>query len=144
MLNATLGIQDSYTITSLAQNTSYDIRVTAYDTSGNESAFASATEVTAQTEVQDVNAPTKPTNLSDDLIGATAISISWTASTDDVGIDYYRVYVDDIVQSPTTSNTAYTITGLIPDTQYTINVDAVDTSGNISPLSDDLIVTTTI
>ena len=142
VLNATLGIQDSYTIISLAQNTSYDIRVTAYDTSGNESAFANATEVTAQTEVQDVNAPTKPTNLSVDLIGTTAISISWTASTDDVGIDYYRVYVDDVIQAPTTSSTAYTITGLIPDTEYTVNVDAVDTSGNISPLSDDLIVTT--
>lgn len=142
VLNATLGIQDSYTIRSLAQNTSYDIRVTAYDTSGNESAFASATEVTAQTEVQDVNPPTKPTNLSADLIGLTEILISWTASTDDVGIDYYRVYVDDIVQSPTTSNTTYNITGLSPNTQYTINVDAVDTSGNISPLSDDLIVTT--
>ena len=142
VLNTTLGIQNSYTIRSLTQNTSYDIRVTAYDTSGNESAFASATEVTAQTEVQDVNPPTKPTNLSADLIGSTEILISWTASTDDVGIDYYRVYVDDIVQSPTTSNTTYNITGLSPDTQYTINVDAVDTSGNISPLSDDLIVTT--
>ena len=142
VLNATLGIQDSYIITSLAQGTSYNIRVTAYDTSGNESAFASATEVTAQTSVQDVTPPTKPTNLSDGLIGSTAIGISWTASTDNVGIDYYRVYVDDIVQSPTTSNTSYTITGLIPDTQYTINVDAVDTSGNFSQLSDDLIVTT--
>ena len=142
VLNATLGIQDSYTIIGLSQNTSYDIRVTAYDTSGNESAFASATEVTAQTEVQDVNAPTKPTNLSADLIGTTAIGISWTASTDDVGIDYYRVYVDDIIQAPTTSSTAYTITGLIPDTEYTVNVDAVDTSGNISLLSNDLIVTT--
>ena len=142
VLNATLGIQDSYIITSLAQGTSYNIRVTAYDTSGNESAFASATEVTAQTSVQDVTPPTKPTNLSTGLIGSTAIGISWTASTDDVGIDYYRVYVDDIVQSPTTSNTSYTITGLIPDTQYTINVDAVDTSGNFSQLSDDLIVTT--
>lgn len=142
VLNATLGIQDSYTITSLAQNTSYNIRVTAYDTSGNESAFASATEVTAQTSVQDVTPPTKPTNLSAGLIGFTQVIISWTASTDDVGIDYYRVYVDDIVQSPTTSNTTYIITGLSPDTQYTINVDAVDTSGNISPLSDDLIVTT--
>ncbi|MCP4490471.1 MAG: fibronectin type III domain-containing protein, partial [Gammaproteobacteria bacterium] len=88
--------------------------------------------------------PTKPTNLSDDLIGTTAISISWTASTDDVGIDYYRVYVDDILQTPSDSNTSYTITGLVPDTQYTINVDAVDTSGNFSQLSDDLIVTTTI
>ena len=142
VLNATLGIQDSYIITSLAQGTSYNIRVTAYDTSGNESAFASATEVTAQTSIQDVTPPTKPTNLSTGLIGSTAIGISWTASTDNVGIDYYRVYVDDIVQSPTTSNTSYTITGLIPDTQYTINVDAVDTSGNFSQLSDDLIVTT--
>ena len=142
VLNATLGIQDSYIITSLAQGTSYNIRVTAYDTSGNESAFASATEVTAQTSVQDVTPPTKPTNLSDGLIGSTAIGISWTASTDNVGIDYYRVYVDDIVALPTTSNTSYTITGLIPDTQYTINVDAVDTSGNFSQLSDDLIVTT--
>ena len=142
VLNTTLPIQDSYTITGLAQNTSYDIRVTAYDTSNNESAFANATEVTAQTEVQDVNTPTKPTNLSADLIGTTTISISWTASTDNVGIDYYRVYVDDILQSPTTSSNAYNVINLVPDTQYTINVDAVDTSGNVSQLSDDLIETT--
>lgn len=142
VLNATLGIQDSYTITSLAQNTSYNIRVTAYDTSGNESAFASATEVTAQTSVQDVTPPTKPTNLSAGLIGFTQVIISWTASTDNIGIDYYRVYVDDIVQIPSDANTTYTITGLQSNTQYTINVDAVDTSGNPSALSDDLIVTT--
>jgi chitodextrinase len=140
--NETLGIQDSYTIISLAQNTSYNIKVTAYDTSGNESSLTSATEITVQTAVQDVNAPTQPTNLAADLLGSTAIGISWTASLDDVGIDYYRVFVDDVMQAPTTSSTAYNITGLIPDTQYTINVDAVDTSGNISRLSDDLTVTT--
>jgi chitodextrinase len=142
VLNATLAIQDSYTITSLAQNTSYDIRVTAYDTNGNESDFASATEVTAQTKVQDLDSPTKPTNLSADLIGSTTISISWTASTDNVGIDYYGVYVDAELQSPTTSNTSYEITGLDPDTQYEIFVEAVDTSGNISQPSDYLTVTT--
>ena len=142
VLNATLGIQDSYIVTSLAQGTSYDIRVTAYDTSNNESAFANATEVTAQTEVQDVTPPSRPINLSDDLIGTTTISISWAASTDNVGIDYYRIYVDNIIQFPTTSSNTYNVTGLVPDTQYTINVDAVDTSGNVSQLSQDLIVTT--
>ena len=142
VLNATLGIEDNYTITSLSSNTSYAIRVTAYDTSGNESAYASATEVNAQTSVQDVTPPTKPTNLNASLIGFTQVTISWTASTDNIGIDYYRVYVDDIVQIPSDANTTYTITGLQSDTQYTINVDAVDTSGNPSALSDDLIVTT--
>ena len=142
VLNVTLGIEDNYTITSLSSNTSYAIRVTAYDTSGNESAYASATEVNAQTSVQDVTPPTKPTNLNASLIGFTQVTISWTASTDNIGIDYYRVYVDDIVQIPSDANTTYTITGLQSDTQYTINVDAVDTSGNPSALSDDLIVTT--
>jgi len=92
--------------------------------------------------VQDVTPPSRPINLSDDLIGTTTISISWAASTDNVGIDYYRIYVDNIIQFPTTSSNTYNVTGLVPDTQYTINVDAVDTSGNVSQLSKDLVVMT--
>jgi len=144
VLEDTLGTQTNYTILGLLQNTIYLIRVTAFDSNGNESSFASATEVDAITSEQDTTPPTTPTNLSADLVGRTQVTISWTASTDNVGVNYYRIYLDGVVQLPTEIGTTYTIFGLQAGTQYTINVDAVDTSGNASALSSNLIVSTTL
>ena len=144
VLEDTLGTQTNYTILGLLENTTYLIRVTAFDANGNESSFASATEVTAQTGFQDTTPPTTPTNLSADLVGRTQVTISWTASTDNVAVNYYRIYLDGVIQLPTEIGTTYTIFGLQAGTQYTINVDAVDTSGNASALSSNLIVSTTL
>jgi chitodextrinase len=143
-LNQTLGVQNNYTITGLTQNTSYDIKVTAFDEAGNESVLADATEVTQSTgNSSDVQAPSIPQNLTLDIIGATEATVSWTASTDNVGVALYNVYVDDVLQTPTDSNTFYSITGLVVDTTYEVSVSAQDAAGNESAKSTPITITTT-
>src|SRR5262249_25661560 len=71
--------------------------------------------------------------------GTGSVSLSWTASTDNVGVDHYDVYrsttsgftpsaANKVGQSTTTS---YTDAGLAAGTYYYL-VDAADASGNIS------------
>ena len=81
-------------------------------------------------------APTEPGALS--LIGASddAVGLSWTGSTDNVGIAGYRVYQDTggggWVSLGTTSQRFFTISGLDPSTGYTFGVTAFDAAGNVS------------
>ena len=68
----------------------------------------------------------------------TSLEFTWTAASGDV--DHYNVYVStdegDYVLVGTTSETAYTVTGLNGAT-YKVRVEAVDAAGNIGPMSDE-------
>ena len=57
--------------------------------------------------------------------------LSWTASTDNIGVAGYIVRRDGtpIAFTPSTS---FVDTGLAPGTTYTYDVTALDTSGNVS------------
>ena len=46
------------------------------------------------TAVADNQSPTAPTNLTSSNVGASNFDISWTASTDNIGVTGYNVYVD--------------------------------------------------
>ena len=143
VLYATLGLQNNIMITGLSQSTSYAIKVTAYDEAGNESSLSSATEVTATTgSASDVTSPTIPTNLRATLIGSTGFTVAWDASTDDTGVTMYKVYLDNVLQTPSDANTFYTFGGLLPDTDYGVTVEALDAAGNVSARSAKLEVRT--
>ena len=143
VLYATLGLQNNVLITGLSSSTSYDIKVTAYDEAGNESLLSSATEVTVTTGAElDVTPPTTPTNLTAPLLASTGFTVSWDASTDDVGVTQYKVYLDNVLQTPSDDNTFYTIGGLSPNTDYFVTVEALDAVGNVSLRSAKLKVTT--
>ena len=143
VLYATLGLQNNIMITGLSQSTSYAIKVTAYDEAGNESLLSSATEVTATTgSASDVTSPTIPTNLRPTLIGSNGFTVAWDASTDDTGVTMYKVYLDNVLQTPSDANTFYTFSGLLPDTDYGVTVDALDAAGNVSARSIKLEVRT--
>ncbi|MDR1974572.1 MAG: T9SS type A sorting domain-containing protein [Bacteroidales bacterium] len=87
----------------------------------------------------DIAAPTVPTDLAG-VPTETNIALTWTASTDNVGVVKYNVYVDgQLVDTVTETN--YTITGLTAETQYTIEVEAVDAAGNISPKASVVLTT---
>ncbi|MGZ8501376.1 MAG: hypothetical protein ACXWW6_00840 [Candidatus Limnocylindrales bacterium] len=64
--------------------------------------------------------------------GATTVALSWTAATDNVGVDHYRVLRDG-VQVGTPGGTSFNDTGRAPQTSYTYTVSAVDGSGNEGP-----------
>ena len=95
--------------------------------------------------IDDVTAPTAPTNLAFANAGSSYISVTWTASTDNKAVKGYEIMVNGKKVGLTmgAANTAYTATGLIPNTGYKITVKAVDLDGNKSALSNELSAKTT-
>ncbi len=114
----------TYTVTGLTPSTQYSIYVKAKDAAGNNTNSNTITPTTAA----DTQAPSAPT-LSTSSTGSTSIGLTWTAATDNVGVTGYDVYVGGTLNG-TTTNTTYTVTGLIPSTQYSIYVKAKDAAGN--------------
>lgn len=89
----------------------------------------------------DTQAPTAPTSLASTATTTTSISVSWNASTDNVGVTGYNVYSNGVLKTTVTGLTA-TITGLTASTSYNINVSAKDAAGNTSASSNTIAVTT--
>ena len=74
-------------------------------------------------------------------IGSTQINLSWTASTDNVGVTSYKVYRgDSLVGSPAT--TSYIDTGLAASTSYSYTLVACDAANNCSAQSNPVSATT--
>lgn len=126
------------TISGLTAGTSYTFTVKAKDAAGNLSAASNA--VTVSTTAQpggDTQAPTAPTNLASTAQTTSSITLSWTASTDNVGVTGYDVYNGTTLATTVTGTTA-TISGLAADTSYTFTVKAKDAAGNVSAASNAL------
>ncbi|MDP9842091.1 fibronectin type III domain-containing protein [Streptosporangium lutulentum] len=89
----------------------------------------------------DRQAPTVPGNLAVTAKTATTVTLSWSASTDNVGVAGYQVLRGGTVVA-TAPNTPYTVTGLTPATAYGFTVVARDAAGNTSGASNAVSVTT--
>ncbi|MFD3259018.1 S8 family serine peptidase [Paenibacillus lentus] len=89
----------------------------------------------------DTQAPSVPSNLTSAGKTSTSVSLSWSASTDNVGVTAYEVYQGSSLAA-TVTNTSATITGLTPNTTYTFTVKARDAAGNRSAASNTVTVTT--
>ncbi|MGE5599381.1 MAG: discoidin domain-containing protein, partial [Bacteroidota bacterium] len=79
----------------------------------------------------DTQAPTVPTNLTATAVSSSQIDLSWTASTDNVGVTGYRIYRGGEAIA-TTAGTSYSDTGLSPNTTYSYTVSAYDAANNES------------
>ena len=79
----------------------------------------------------DSEAPSAPGNLTITGVTSTSVALSWTASTDNVAVSGYDVYVDNAFQTSVTSTSA-AISGLAPSTTYMVYVVARDAAGNNS------------
>jgi len=65
------------------------------------------------------------------VISSSQINLSWSPSSDNVGVAGYGVYRGG-VQIATATTTSYSNTGLSPATSYTYTVAAYDAAGNVS------------
>ena len=108
----------------------YTVAVEAYDVAGNTSSRAQRTATTAACP-GDTQAPSTPSNLARTGSTTTSISLSWSASTDNVGVTGYGIYNGAATGWPGAATT-YTVTGLTCGTSYTLSVDAADAAGNRS------------
>ena len=79
----------------------------------------------------DTQAPSDPSNLVASNITSSGATLSWDASTDNVGVDHYNIFIDGN-QVGTSTNTTFNVTGLDPITLYNASVNAEDAAGNIS------------
>ncbi|UTD16858.1 T9SS type A sorting domain-containing protein [Tenacibaculum mesophilum] len=91
--------------------------------------------------VADTQAPTAPSSLASSNVAQTTLTLSWTASTDNVGVTGYDVY-QGTTKLTTVTTTSYNVTGLTANTAYTFSVKATDAAGNISAASNTVNVTT--
>ncbi len=89
----------------------------------------------------DTTVPSTPTNLSATAISSSQINLSWTASTDNIGVAGYRIYRGGS-QIGTSATNSYSDTGLSPSTAYSYTVAAYDAAGNVSSQSSSASATT--
>ncbi|MFP3592716.1 endonuclease [Chryseobacterium sp. SIMBA_038] len=89
----------------------------------------------------DTQTPTTVTGLTIPSKTSNSISLSWNASTDNVGVTSYNVYMNGSLKT-TVSSTSTTISGLNPSTSYNFYVVAKDAAGNSSTNSSTVSGTT--
>lgn len=83
----------------------------------------------------DTQAPTTPTNVVASNQTTTSVDLSWTLSSDNVGVTGYDIFVNDVLTSQTTNATTVSISGLTPNTTYAFTVQAKDLINNKSTKS---------
>lgn len=143
-LNITKVTSHSATLSGLSASTLYHYRVKSKDAVGNPAVSSDFTFTTSAPP--DSTPPTPPSTFVAVATGATQVTLTWTASTDNVGVSRYEVerksnngpYV--VISSPTTNND--TDNGVSANTTYLYRVRAFDAAGNPSVYSNIDLATT--
>jgi chitodextrinase len=144
-----------FSYTGLSPDTVYSFKVTAYNSSDDESGFSNialatttastvvtptATESTTTTVVppstivKDITAPAVPTAITATAVSSSKISLSWKASSDNVKVSGYNIFRNSAFVA-SVSGTSYSDLGRTANKTYSYQITAYDTSGNISARS---------
>jgi fibronectin type 3 domain-containing protein len=133
-------IGTTFSDTGLAPSTTHSYKVIASDAAGNLSA---ASNTASATTPADTTAPSAPTNLTATAPSSTTVNLSWTASTDNVGVVNYRVFRDGgVTPIATVPGTSMTDIGLAVGSTHSYVVTAVDGANNQSAGSSAVVITT--
>lgn len=116
----------SYTDPGLQPSTSYAYEVRAYDTSGN---LGPASSRMVTTLALDTEPPTAPANLKATVQKGRKVALTWSASTDNVGVAGYDVYRNG-TKVASAGGTSYT--DRPGRGTFTYTVRARDAAGNVS------------
>jgi len=136
---ATVGASTlSYTDTAVSSVTQYTYAIDAFDAAGNHSAQSASVSLTTP----DWTPPTSPTGLTA-TNGASSVGLSWSASTDNVGVTGYTVYRNGASMATVGGAVLnYTDASVSSATAYSYTVDAFDAAGNHSAQSSAASITT--
>lgn len=119
----------------LTPNITYVYKIYAFDENRNLSQESDA--VSALTPGDNI-APTVPAGLKVKTRTGTAVTISWNASYDDMGVTGYKVFRDGVEVAELGKVTSYRDTDVALDQMYSYQVQAFDAQGNISDLCDEV------
>jgi chitodextrinase len=136
-LRATVGAVTSWSDTSVT-TPGHDYQVRAFDAAGNVSDPSN----TAHATVPDTQKPTAPGNVAATAAGPNQVNITWSASTDNIGVTGYNVYRDGNPVATLNNVTSFSDTGVAGSTTYQYVVRARDAAGNLSDPGTAPLVTT--
>jgi len=102
----------------------------------------SAKSMSLTTPLPDCIAPSIPASLKATANSSSQITLSWAASTDNVGVTGYKVFRNGTLIATVTTGTSYSDTGLAASTTYSYMVSSCDAAGNSSGKSTDVTVIT--
>ena len=128
----------TYNDTGLLASTRYRYRVRATDAASNLSVYSNIANVTTP----DTTAPTVPASLTATAESESQVNLSWSASTDNVGVTGYQIErckgagCSSFSQIATTTATTYNNTGLLASKGYSYRVRAKDAASNLSDYSN--------
>ena len=88
----------------------------------------------------DTTAPTPPANLRIANLTCTTGNLSWTASSDNIGVTAYDIYHDGQHMVRVGGTTLTTALTLVPGANWGFYVNAIDAAGNVSQASTTLTV----
>jgi glucose/arabinose dehydrogenase len=141
LIKTVTGLSTSLTV---VPGATWGLYVNARDAAGNVSQASSTVSITPPQCQSDTTAPSTPTGLTASAAG-TAVTLRWTASTDNVGVRSYLVFRNN-TQVGTVTGTPPAVTfldsGLTANTTYTYAVAARDAQNNTSARSGSVSVTT--
>jgi chitodextrinase len=131
----------SYTVNYLTAGTTYRYRVRATDVAGNKSDYSPIAAASTGGGA-DASPPTVPSALTATASGAGSVNLTWSASTDNVGVTAYRIErcqgatCTNYAQIATSTSTSFSSTGLAAGTTYRYRVRASDAAGNLGGYSN--------
>jgi hypothetical protein len=121
-----------------ATNGSHLITAKAYDASGNTNTDA----VTVIVQNGDTQPPSTPANVTATATSYQAVNVTWSSSTDNVGVTGYTVLRDSVPVATLGKVNSYADSGLAANTTYAYQVQTVDAAGNKSGASPKVTATT--
>jgi uncharacterized protein YndB with AHSA1/START domain len=124
------------TLTGQPVNTNNYYQVRAFDAAGNRS--SNTASVVVVIPGPDTTKPSVPKDLAAAVTPPNSVVLTWTASTDNVGVAGYEVYRNGVLATTVTTPTA-TLTGLTGNNYY--QVLAFDAAGNKSAKTASVLVT---
>ncbi len=131
--------QPGANVTGLICGTRHRFEVEARDAAGNRSSRAAVRASTSP--CSDAQPPTIPTGLTATARTGTSIALSWSPSSDNVGVVGYGLYQGTAPRT-TTTGTSWVVSSLTCNTNYTLSVDAFDAAGNQSSRTTVMVATT--
>jgi glucose/arabinose dehydrogenase/chitodextrinase len=136
-LLTTVGKVTSYSDTSITVETAYQYTVKALDAKENRSTASNQANVT----VLDAIKPTAPGNLAAQVASQTRVDLSWTASSDNVGVTNYEIYRNGLFLAQAGNTTSFSDNTVRAETLYQYVVRAVDARQNRSDASNTASIT---
>ncbi len=141
------GTQPPTTYTSncnVPARTGYHVILAVWEIHDTVNAFYNVIDVNfSGSNPADTQPPTAPSALAASGTTTTSVSLSWNASTDNVGVSGYRIFQGaNQIGTVSGSTLNYTVTGLTANTTYNFAVRAFDAAGNVSANSNSISVTT--